>query len=137
MRILPQKRSIISRGTAKRQIKKGNYCKEEECWYKIDLKTFFKLSQKKLTTSKSSIKTLKKLGICSKLTIKTPEQFQLYRNQFIDMQCTTNDWFLYEGRYSDIFIVNSAHLLDFFVMFLLLTLSIHFFSGIVYKTIFL
>ena len=55
--------------------------------------------------------------ICLKSAIKTPERCS-YRNQSIDMQSKSMDWFLY-GRRSGLFIVNFEHFSCFILVFLL------------------
>ena len=59
-----------------------------------------------LTRSKSTIETLEKSEICSKLTIKTPKRLHFGQLR----------------RYG-VFIFNFAHILHLFLVFLLLTLN--------------
>ena len=61
--------------------------------------------------------------ICSKLTIKTPGQHHLKRNQSIDLQSKSMNCSVYERRRSRVFIVNFEHISHLVLPFLLLTLS--------------
>ena len=80
-------------------VNESNYWKQWFffCWWNFTENLTF-------TFSKSTTKTLKRCEICSKLTIKTPE-----RRQWL---CS-------------VFIVNFEIISDLFLLFLLLTLSMH------------
>ena len=64
---------------------------------------YLQITQLRFTYSMSTIETLERSEICSKLTIKTPERRQ---------------W-----RRSGVFIVNSKHILHIFLVFLILNLN--------------